>query len=162
MDPSKQDSLIGNSQRLASKSKSPEIVQSNTSWLEAKLDQVSPLGGNSRVLPVSAKSVPWKRLRPLERFFAWTLRNLHGGTLQITFPSGVRALVGNRSFPVLELEIKKPHFFNKVLSGGSIGFGEAYVEGDWDTPDLSGLLLLLAKNQKDTDVKVLKRDSQMK
>ena len=86
MDPSKQDSLIGNSQRLASKSKSPEIVQSNTSWLEAKLDQVSPLGGNSRVLPVSAKSVPWKRLRPLERFFAWTLRNLHGGTLQITFP----------------------------------------------------------------------------
>jgi cyclopropane-fatty-acyl-phospholipid synthase len=50
---------------------------------------------------------------------------------------------------LLQLEIKKQHFFNKVLSGGSVGFGEAYVEGDWDTPDLSGLLLLLAKNQKE-------------
>ena len=113
------------------------------------LSRVSPPGCDSRVLPASTRSVPWKRLRPLERVFAWTLRNLHGGNLQITFPSGVRAFVGDRSFPVLQLEIKKSRLFNKVLSGGSIGFGEAHVEGDWDTPDLSGLLVLLAKNQKD-------------
>ena len=55
MDLSKQDSLTRNSQRLASESKSPEIVQSNTTGPEAKFDQVSPLGGNSRVLPVCAK-----------------------------------------------------------------------------------------------------------
>ena len=149
MDPSKQDSITGNNQRLASESKSPEVVRSNTTWTEAKFNRVSPLGGDSRVLAVSAKSVPWKSLRPLERFFAWTLRNLHGGNLQITFPSGVRAFVGDRSFSVLQLEIKKPHFFNKVFSGGSIGFGEAYVEGDWDTHDLSGCLLYTSPSPRD-------------
>ena len=75
------------------------------------LSRVSPPGCDSRVLPASTRSVPWKRLRPLERVFAWTLRNLHGGNLQITFPSGVRAFVGDRSFPVLQLEIKKSRFF---------------------------------------------------
>ncbi|MEE2988815.1 MAG: cyclopropane-fatty-acyl-phospholipid synthase family protein [Verrucomicrobiota bacterium] len=149
MDPSKQDSLTGTSQHLATKFQSNEIVPSKTPGMEAKFDRASPLGGDSRVLPASAKSVPWKRLRLLERFFVWTLRNLHGGTLEITFPSGVRAFVGDRSFPLLQLKINKPNFFIKVLSGGSISFGEAYVEGDWSTHDLSGLLLLLAKNQKD-------------
>ena len=149
MDPSKKDSLTRNSQLLASEFQSPEIASSNTKGSEAKFERVSLIGDDSIVLPASVKSVPWKRLRPLERVFTWTLRNLHGGALQITFPSGVRAFAGDRSFPVLKLEIKRPHFFNKVLSGGSIGFGEAYVEGDWDTPDLSGLLLLLAKNQED-------------
>ena len=149
MDPSKKDSLTRNSQLLASEFQSPEIAPSNTKGSEAKFERVSLIGDDSIVLPASVKSVPWKRLRPLERVFTWTLRNLHGGALQITFPSGVRAFAGDRSFPVLKLEIKRPHFFNKVLSGGSIGFGEAYVEGDWDTPDLSGLLLLLAKNQED-------------
>ena len=149
MDPSKKDSLTRNSQLLASEFQSPEIALSNTKGSEAKFERVSLIGDDSTVLPASVNSVPWKRLRPLERVFTWTLRNLHGGALQITFPSGVRAFAGDRSFPVLKLEIKRPHFFNKVLSGGSIGFGEAYVEGDWDTPDLSGLLLLLAKNQED-------------
>ena len=96
---SKQDSLTRNSQLLASEFKPPKLFSQILRGRKAKFDQVSPLGGNSRVLPVCAKGVPWKRLRPLERFFAWTLRNLHGGTLQITFPSGVRALVGDRSFP---------------------------------------------------------------
>ena len=90
-----------------------------------------------------------KALRPMERIFAWMLRNLSGGCLQITFPSGAHTIVGDFSYPLLKLQIKDPQFFNKAISGGSVGFGEAYVEGDWDTPDLSALLLLLAKNQKD-------------
>ena len=149
MDPSKQDSLIGNSQLPASDFQSSEIASSNATGSEAKIERFSSLLGITRLLPASVENVPWKRLRPLERLFAWTLRNIRGGALQITFPSGIRAFIGEHSFPVHQLEIKKPHFFNKVLSGGSVGFGEAYVEGDWDTPDLSGLLLMLAKNQKD-------------
>lgn len=44
--------------------------------------------------------------------------------------------------------ITRPAFFRKVLASGSVGFGEAFVDGDWDTPDLTGLLALLAKNQR--------------
>lgn len=89
------------------------------------------------------------KLRPMERIFAWMLRNLHGGRVQFTFPSGAQAVVGDASSPLLKLQIHNPQLFNKAISGGSIGFGEAYVDGDWDTPDLSALLRLLAKNQKD-------------
>lgn len=89
------------------------------------------------------------RLRSLERIFAWMLRGLRCGRLRITFPSGAQTDVGDRSYPLLELRINNARFFNKVMSGGSVGFGEAYVDGDWDTSDLSALLLLLAGNQKD-------------
>lgn len=47
------------------------------------------------------------------------------------------------------MQIKDTAFYNKVISGGSVGFGESYVDGDWDTPDLSALLGLLARNQKE-------------
>lgn len=89
------------------------------------------------------------RHRSSERIFAWMLRGLRFGSLQITFPSGAQTVIGDCTRPLLKLEIKNPQFFKKVISGGSVGFGEAYVDGDWDTPDLSALLLLLAKNQKD-------------
>ena len=92
---------------------------------------------------------PSGRLRIQERIFTWLLRGLRFGSLQITFPSGARKVVGDQRRPLAELHIKKRRFFKKVISGGSVGFGEAYVDGDWETPDLSALLWLLAKNQKD-------------
>ncbi|PXA05241.1 SAM-dependent methyltransferase [Coraliomargarita sinensis] len=83
----------------------------------------------------------------IEALFARALKGLKGGSLRISFPSGAQALIGDTSYPLLELNILKREFFGKVFSGGSIGFGESYVDGDWETPDLTGLLSLLAKNQ---------------
>ncbi len=90
-----------------------------------------------------------QRLHLMERVFAWMLRGLRYGSVQITFPSGAKKMVGDHGHPLLKLHIKDAAFFKKVISGGSVGFGEAYVDGNWETPDLSALLLLLAKNQKD-------------
>jgi cyclopropane-fatty-acyl-phospholipid synthase len=39
-------------------------------------------------------------------------------------------------------------FFRKVMISGDIGFGEAFTEGLWDTPDLTGLITLFIKNEK--------------
>jgi len=88
-------------------------------------------------------------LRPtlLESLFLRALKGIRGGSLRISFPSGAVKLAGDTTFPLLELTIHKREFFGKVFAGGSIGFGESYVDGDWDTPDLTGLLSLLAKNQ---------------
>lgn len=83
----------------------------------------------------------------LESLFVRALKGLKGGSLKINFPSGAVVLVGDTSYPILEMTILKRGFFGKVFSGGSLGFGESYVEGDWETPDLTGLLALLAKNQ---------------
>ena len=56
---------------------------------------------------------------------------------------------GDCAFPLAELRIRDAAFFSKVMAGGSVGFGESYVDGDWETPDLSAVLGLLARNQKE-------------
>lgn len=77
------------------------------------------------------------------------LRDLRGGSLRITFPSGGQRMLEDSAFPLAEMRIQDAAFFNKVMAGGSVGFGESYVDGDWETPDLSAVLGLLARNQKE-------------
>ncbi|MEU1279833.1 cyclopropane-fatty-acyl-phospholipid synthase family protein [Streptomyces sp. NPDC005805] len=37
-------------------------------------------------------------------------------------------------------------FFRRIAAGGLIGFGESYMAGEWDAPDLVGVLEVLAGN----------------
>ena len=39
------------------------------------------------------------------------------------------------------LEIRDSSFYQKVILGGSVAFGEAYEMGYWTSPDLSKLLI---------------------
>jgi cyclopropane-fatty-acyl-phospholipid synthase len=77
------------------------------------------------------------------------LKNLRGGQIMLTLPSGQQATAGQGDGPMHEMAIHRAAFFKKVLSSGSVGFGESYVDGDWDTPELSRLLGLFARNQRD-------------
>ena len=95
----------------------------------------------------SASTLP--RMKLMERAFAWMLRDLQSGSLQIQFLSGAECVLGEQGDAQIQLKIQRAAFFSKVFSSGSVGLGESYVDGDWDTPDLSALLLLLAKNQQD-------------
>ena len=89
------------------------------------------------------------RLRLHERLFVRMLKNLRGGRIELCLPSGTRAVVGLGKGPPLQMVIHRASFFKRVISSGSVGFGESYVDGDWDTPDLPGVLGLFARNQKD-------------
>jgi len=90
------------------------------------------------------------RMSVKERVFVRLLRGLKGGALQLIFPSGASVRVGaaNDDAPA-QLSIVDTRFFKLVLSGGSVGFGEAYVAGYWTTDDLTGLLHLMAQNQQE-------------
>lgn len=87
------------------------------------------------------------QLNLLERLFVRLIGTIRHGRLNIRFSDGRSALIGDRAQPVQDLKIEDARFYRCVLSGGSVGFGEAYVSGYWSTSDLSGLLLLLAKNK---------------
>ena len=69
-----------------------------------------------------------------------------GGSVQIIHPDGSSSFHGATSSDYAILEIKDNAFYKKVILGGSISFGEAYVGGLWTTPDLSKLLTALSKN----------------
>jgi len=87
-------------------------------------------------------------MRWRERVFARMLASVEGGSLRIEFPSGARTVVGNPAHPRYRLTILDSRFFHRVLAGGGVGFGEAYVDGLWTSSNLSGLLTLLARNQR--------------
>ncbi|MFF3834124.1 class I SAM-dependent methyltransferase [Streptomyces sp. NPDC002458] len=45
------------------------------------------------------------------------------------------------------MEIREPDaFFRRIGASGLIGFGESYMAGEWDSPDLVGVLTVLAGN----------------
>lgn len=49
------------------------------------------------------------------------------------------------------IEVKHPDLYARVLRGGSIAAGEAYMDGWWDSPDLTALMKLMAINMRALD-----------
>jgi len=39
-----------------------------------------------------------------------------------------------------DIQVHDDRFFGRVLAGGSLGFGESYMDGDWDVPRLDALM----------------------
>lgn len=74
------------------------------------------------------------------------LENLQGGLLEIRLPDGSCALFGDGEQGI-SLQVRNEAMFGMVLARGDIGLAEAYLDGYWDSPDITGLLTLLANNR---------------
>ncbi|MEO1193904.1 MAG: cyclopropane-fatty-acyl-phospholipid synthase family protein [Pseudomonadota bacterium] len=75
-------------------------------------------------------------------------RKTRAGRVSITLPDGSRAeLVGAEPGPEAEITVHRPRLLRRLLLGGANGFADAYLDGDFDTPDLTQLLLFGAANQ---------------
>ncbi|MFO1073741.1 MAG: cyclopropane-fatty-acyl-phospholipid synthase family protein [Geminicoccaceae bacterium] len=69
------------------------------------------------------------------------------GSLDLVLPDGTtRRLTGAAPGPHAVLVVHRGRVAHRYLRGGRLGFAEAYVAGDWDTPDLATLLALLSLN----------------
>lgn len=83
--------------------------------------------------------------------FALMLRllaaNWTSGRLTVLLPNGERHdLTGKEPGLNAILDVKDYRFARRVLASGDIGFAEGYMAGEWDTPDLAGLLETLVRN----------------
>ena len=74
------------------------------------------------------------------------LEKLQGGLLEVRLPDGSSALFGDGEAGVT-LQVHDEAMFGQVLARGDIGLAEAYLDGLWDSPDITGLLTLLASNR---------------
>jgi cyclopropane-fatty-acyl-phospholipid synthase len=69
------------------------------------------------------------------------------GRLDLTIGNLARIRVqGTRPGPSAILHLHQPSLLRRLAFGGAIGFAEAYVAGQWDSPDLGGLLEGIARN----------------
>jgi len=77
------------------------------------------------------------------------LSKINYGYLEITSFDGNVFKFGNPEDNLkANLIIKKPNFTYNLVSGGSIGFAECYMRGEFETNDLSNLIELTARNIK--------------
>ena len=62
------------------------------------------------------------------------------GMLTLTMPGGEVLRYGNGEGITADVRINSNDFFRKAVLYGDIGFGEAYVDGDWDTSDITRVI----------------------
>ncbi|MGX6647815.1 class I SAM-dependent methyltransferase [Maricaulaceae bacterium MS644] len=81
------------------------------------------------------------------RFALRMLLRLKVGSLTVRLPDG-RDIVfeGEKPGPEARIELSNYKIVRKVFSGGDVGFGESYMDGDWTTPDLPAALAVFSAN----------------
>ena len=66
------------------------------------------------------------------------------GRLDFALPDGRRFRIeGARPGPVAEMDIHSDEVFARLIREGELGFCDAYLDGDWTTPDLQAFLDLI-------------------
>jgi cyclopropane-fatty-acyl-phospholipid synthase len=102
--------------------------------VSAEHELTSPLAGREGLL-----------LRLAQR----VLGRLRAGSMSVTFPDGQRLeFAGSAPGPHGDIAIRSFHLLRKLLVHGDVGFGEAYVDGDWESPNLAALLEMLLLNEE--------------
>src|SRR5258708_3457788 len=85
------------------------------------------------------KSLVLKALSPMKR-----------GSLTMTLPSGENLSFGSeKNLLEASVNVIREDFFKKCVLFGDIGFGEAYVDGDWETDDITKLISWMVLNVED-------------
>ncbi|MEX1146904.1 MAG: cyclopropane-fatty-acyl-phospholipid synthase family protein [Sphingomonadales bacterium] len=93
----------------------------------------------------AARWLPSLSAKAGERAVELALARVDEGRVRVTFPDGRRITCGaGPSNVTADLIIQAPGFYRRILTGGTVGFAEGFVDGDWDSPDLPRLLRVLA------------------
>jgi len=79
------------------------------------------------------------------------LRGLRSGELELRLPDGRRHLFGAPGRLRGAVHVHRWRFFGRLLTSGDVGLGEAYMDGDWSTPDLVAVTRLFLANEERLD-----------
>jgi len=106
----------------------------------SQLDETSPLPTS-----ISLGRSTWT---PSARLLRRLLNQVRYGRLVIVLPSG-KSLVAQGSLPGADAKIilNSWRSVRRMVTGGDIGFAQAYIEGDWTTPDLTSVIRFAALNR---------------
>jgi len=106
----------------------------------SQLDETSPLP-----TPVTLGRSTWT---PSARLLRRLLNQVRYGRLVIVLPSG-KSLVAQGSLPGADAKIILNNWrsVRRMVTGGDIGFAQAYIEGDCTTPDLTSVIRFAARNR---------------
>jgi cyclopropane-fatty-acyl-phospholipid synthase len=109
---------------------------------------------NSTSIDLTSRRVsapaPVQALPAAARALLALLARLRHGSLELQLPDGSSAKFG-RGEPSAMLRVGHWDMFARTLQSGDIGFAEAYIDAQWDSPDLTALLALLTANRAELE-----------
>ena len=76
------------------------------------------------------------------------LSGIEQGTLHVTYSDGTKKTYGNGEMPRADLKVYKSKLFKRMTLYGDIGFAESYMDGDFETSDMTSLITLALINSK--------------
>ena len=102
---------------------------------------------SASITPCSAKSTSPSIMTPIaKKLVLKQLSKLHSGHLVLKDDSGEYHF-GHRGDVLRgEIRILDSQAFTSIMTGGSIGAAEAFMTGDWVTPDLTALIRIMVRN----------------
>ena len=112
--------------------------------------------------PAAATEIPVASGGLYQRLTLRALAQMPCGQLHLELPDGTVHRLGHRdrvhwhastrvpaalAIPeTAAIRIRQPAFFEKCVLQGDIGFAEAFIDGDWETPDLAAVLAWFVLN----------------
>ena len=107
--------------------------------------------GEQAKMPISDPAAPMDLgTRLCRKLFDRALSPYGAGKLRVVYPEGEETIYGTqRPGPEATIRILRPAFFKRVVLYGEVGFGESYVDGDWETDDVVGVLSWFLVNLDD-------------
>lgn len=85
--------------------------------------------------------------KALKTQFLSTCERLHDGRLTLRTPEGERYNFGT-SGPEADMTIRDWSAVSAIAAHGQVGFGEAYVQGLWETSSVENLMTMALKNRE--------------
>jgi cyclopropane-fatty-acyl-phospholipid synthase len=81
-----------------------------------------------------------------QKIFLSTLEGIQAGSLELVTPGQTQVFGNPTSELCATLVVERDRFFTRALLGGETAIGEAYMDGEWSTPDLVSLMRLAVRN----------------
>jgi cyclopropane-fatty-acyl-phospholipid synthase len=78
-------------------------------------------------------------------------RLIRVGTLTLVLPDGSTHRVAASPEPAATIVIRNPRTVTRLIAGGSLGLAEAYLDGQWESPDLGAVMAVAAANEAEWD-----------
>ena len=84
--------------------------------------------------------------RRAKRLFLAAAERIRCGSLELVCPDRTYTFSGPHRGPAAMMVIHDERAFGRAILAGDRGLGEAFVDGDWSSPELVGLLRLALRN----------------
>jgi cyclopropane-fatty-acyl-phospholipid synthase len=86
-----------------------------------------------------------------ERLVMNTLNQMTLGCLRLELPDGAKKIIGQPDAIIsAHVRIVNQNFFRHCVLFGDVGFGEAYVDGDWETGDIAQVIVWFILNMENS------------